>query len=176
MRLLASTTQAPMRIVTGLSIFGAVANLVYGIYVTIIALLKNDVAPGWVSLSLQQSGMFFLICLVLLVLGEYILNMVSLSNEDFASWPDRQQWLPHRILRQSPPHQRRADSFPSRSPLTCRHHRFARPVGYFLDIEFFKPGHSRAGELLSHVVARSFDFQTISLGLTVGTISVWSFR
>lgn len=70
-----------MRMVTGLSIFGAIANLVYGIYVTIIALLKTDVAPGWVSLSLQQSGMFFLISLVLLVLGEYILNMVSLSNE-----------------------------------------------------------------------------------------------
>ncbi|MFJ2465543.1 glycosyltransferase [Pseudomonas sp. NPDC087615] len=81
MRLLLSTTQAPMRMVTGLSIFGAIANLVYGIYVTIIALLKTDVAPGWVSLSLQQSGMFFLISLVLLVLGEYILNMVSLSNE-----------------------------------------------------------------------------------------------
>lgn len=81
MRLLVSTTRAPMRLVTGLSMFGALANLVYGIYVVIVALLKKDVAPGWVSLSLQQSGMFFLISLVLLVLGEYILNMVSLSNE-----------------------------------------------------------------------------------------------
>ena len=32
-------------------------------------------------MSLQQSGMFFLISLVLLVLGEYILHMASLSNE-----------------------------------------------------------------------------------------------
>ena len=46
-----------------------------------VAFLKIDVAPGWVSLSLQQSGMFFLISMVLLVLGEYILNMVSLQNE-----------------------------------------------------------------------------------------------
>jgi polyisoprenyl-phosphate glycosyltransferase len=81
MRLLVSTTRAPMRLVTGLSMFGALANLIYGVYVMIIALLKTDIAPGWVSLSLQQSGMFFLISLVLLVLGEYILNMVSLSNE-----------------------------------------------------------------------------------------------
>ncbi|MDD2685715.1 MAG: glycosyltransferase [Gallionella sp.] len=81
MRLLVSTTRAPMRLVTSLSLFGAVANLVYSIYVVAIALLKVDVAPGWVSLSLQQSGMFFLISLVLLVLGEYILNMVSLQNE-----------------------------------------------------------------------------------------------
>jgi len=81
MRLLVSTTQAPMRLVTTLSLFGALANLIYSIYVVAIGFIKVDVAPGWISLSLQQSGMFFLISLVLLVLGEYILNMVSLSNE-----------------------------------------------------------------------------------------------
>lgn len=81
MRLLVSTTRAPMRLVTSLSLFGAIANLVYSIYVVAVAFLKADIAPGWVSLSLQQSGMFFLISLVLLVLGEYILNMVSLQNE-----------------------------------------------------------------------------------------------
>ena len=81
MRLLVSTTRAPMRLVTALSLFGALANILYSIYVVAIGVLKADVAPGWVSLSLQQSGMFFLISLVLLVLGEYILNMASLSNE-----------------------------------------------------------------------------------------------
>lgn len=81
MRLLVSTTRVPMRMVTFLSLFGAIANVIYSIYVVIIGLFKTDVAPGWVSLSLQQSGMFLLISLVLLVLGEYILQMVSLSNE-----------------------------------------------------------------------------------------------
>lgn len=81
MRLLVSTTQAPMRLVTSLSLFGAVANLIYSFYVVAIGFFKADVAPGWVSMSLQQSGMFFLISLVLLVLGEYILHMASLSNE-----------------------------------------------------------------------------------------------
>ncbi|MFC0669087.1 glycosyltransferase [Azotobacter chroococcum] len=81
MRLLVSTTRAPMRLVTSLSLFGAIANLVYSVYVLAIGLLKTDIAPGWISLSLQQSGMFFLISLVLLVLGEYILHMASLSNE-----------------------------------------------------------------------------------------------
>lgn len=80
-RLLVSTTRAPMRLVTSLSLFGAVANLIYSVYVVAVAVLKIDVAPGWISLSLQQSGMFFLISLVLLVLGEYILHMASLSNE-----------------------------------------------------------------------------------------------
>ena len=81
MRLLVSTTRAPMRLVTSLSLFGAAANLLYSIYVVAVALFMTNVAPGWVSLSLQQSGMFFLLSLVLLVLGEYILHMVSLSNE-----------------------------------------------------------------------------------------------
>lgn len=81
MRLLVSTTRGPMRLVTTLSIFGAGANLFYSIYVIAVAFLKPDVAPGWVTLSLQQSGMFFLISLVLLILGEYILQMASLTNE-----------------------------------------------------------------------------------------------
>lgn len=81
MRLLVSTTRAPMRLVTALSLFGAVSNLIYSGYVVVIGLLKADVAPGWTSLSLQQSGMFFLISLVLLVLGEYIVHMARLSNE-----------------------------------------------------------------------------------------------
>lgn len=80
LRLLISTTRAPMRIVTALSLFGAAANILYSFYVIAIVFLKSDVAPGWVSLSLQQSGMFFLISLVLFVLGEYILHMSSLSN------------------------------------------------------------------------------------------------
>lgn len=80
-RLLVSTTKAPMRLVTSLSLFGAIANVLYSIYVVAVGFLKTDVAPGWISLSLQQSGMFFLISLVLLVLGEYILQMASLSNQ-----------------------------------------------------------------------------------------------
>ena len=80
-RLLTSTTRAPMRLVTMLSFVGASANLLYSFYVVAVALLKEDVAPGWISLSLQQSGMFFLMSLVLLVLGEYILQMASLASE-----------------------------------------------------------------------------------------------
>ena len=81
MRLLVSTTRTPMRLVTSLTLFGAFANLVYSMYVVAVGIFKDDVAPGWVSLSLQQSGMFLLISLVLLVLGEYMLNMISLQNE-----------------------------------------------------------------------------------------------
>ena len=81
MSLLVSTSQFPLRLVTVLSVFGALANLIYSIYVLSVAVFKPDVAAGWVSISLQQSGMFFLISVVLLVLGEYVLHMSSVSNE-----------------------------------------------------------------------------------------------
>ncbi|HDS1655280.1 glycosyltransferase family 2 protein [Stenotrophomonas maltophilia] len=81
MQLLLSQTPLPMRIVTVLSMFGAVANVLYSLYVVAVALFSPHVEPGWVSLSLQQSGMFLLVSLVLLVLGEYILQMASTSNE-----------------------------------------------------------------------------------------------
>ncbi|HEY7774371.1 MAG TPA: glycosyltransferase [Marinagarivorans sp.] len=80
MGLLTSTTRSPMRIVTTLTLFGAGANLVYSIYIVLIGIFKDNVAAGWVSLSLQQSGMFFLLSLVLMVLGEYIINMVNRNS------------------------------------------------------------------------------------------------
>ena len=81
MRMLMSTSRAPMRLVTALCLFGAFANILYSVYVVAVGFFKADIAPGWISLSLQQSGMFFLISLVLLVLGEYVINMARLSNE-----------------------------------------------------------------------------------------------
>ena len=81
-KLMVSTTHLPMRFVTFLSLFGACANLIYSFYVMFIWFFKENVAPGWVSASLQMSGMFLLISLVLLVLGEYILHMANLSNEE----------------------------------------------------------------------------------------------
>ena len=80
LRLLVSSTYGPMRAVTFLTLFGAVANLLYSLYVIVIALLKDDIAPGWVTMSLQNSGMFFLFSLVLLVLGEYVLHMAKLAS------------------------------------------------------------------------------------------------
>lgn len=80
-QLIVSTTRTPMRLVTFLSLFGAGANLLYSLYVLIIGIFAENVAPGWVSMSLQMSGMFFLISLVLLVLAEYILHMASLTTE-----------------------------------------------------------------------------------------------
>src|SRR5262249_7528087 len=49
MRLLVSTTRIPMRLVTSISLFGAIANLIYSAYIVVIVLFKSNIAPGWIS-------------------------------------------------------------------------------------------------------------------------------
>jgi len=43
--------------------------------------VKHDVAPGWTTLSLQMSLMFFLVFLVQAVLGEYVGRILELSRD-----------------------------------------------------------------------------------------------
>jgi hypothetical protein len=78
-RSLIATSRAPMRVASTLSLFGAFANIIYSVYVLIVAAVKHDIARGWVTLSLQQSGMFLLMSLVLFMLGEYMVYMTQLS-------------------------------------------------------------------------------------------------
>ena len=82
LRLLASSTRSPLRWVAFTSFVGALANLIYSGYVILIAVFKANVADGWVTLSLQNSGMFFCVLLVLFVLSEYILNISSTLNSE----------------------------------------------------------------------------------------------
>ncbi|BCU76924.1 glycosyltransferase [Luteolibacter sp. LG18] len=70
--LLAANTRHPLRVVTLAGLTGAVLNLLYACYVVWIYLAKPNVVAGWTTLSLQQSGMFFFICLILAVLSEYV--------------------------------------------------------------------------------------------------------
>ncbi|TZG25854.1 glycosyltransferase [Sphingomonas montanisoli] len=77
--LLFSSTLAPLRFVSMLALLGSVANILYSIYVVIIAFSMNSVARGWTTLSLQQSGMFFLLSIVFFVLAEYMVRMVQWS-------------------------------------------------------------------------------------------------
>lgn len=70
--LLAANTRHPLRMVTAIGLLGAFLNLLYACYVVIIYLIKPTVAAGWTTLSLQLSGMFFFVCLILAVLSEYV--------------------------------------------------------------------------------------------------------
>lgn len=62
---------------TAIGLLGAFLNLAYAVYVLVIYFFKPDVAAGWTTLSLQQSGMFFFVCLILTVLSEYVGTILS---------------------------------------------------------------------------------------------------
>jgi hypothetical protein len=79
--LLMSSTTAPLRLVSGIALLGATLNMVYSVYVLMIALVRGNVAPGWTTLSLQQSGMFFLLSIVVFFLSEYLAHAMSWSLE-----------------------------------------------------------------------------------------------
>jgi glycosyltransferase involved in cell wall biosynthesis len=79
-RLLTSSTDSPLRFATGLSALAALFSIFYSIYIFFIWAFKRDVAPGWVSLSMQQSAMFFLMSLVLMIMSEYILEISRKVN------------------------------------------------------------------------------------------------
>lgn len=70
--LLTSYTRHPLRVVTAAGLLGAMLNLVYALYVVTMFFVKSDIAEGWTTLSLQMSGMFFLVSLILAVMSEYV--------------------------------------------------------------------------------------------------------
>lgn len=74
LRLVVANSMLPIRLVSVGTLFGALLNLAYSGYVVMVGFFKSDVAPGWVTLSLQQSGMFFLISTILFVLTEYMVQ------------------------------------------------------------------------------------------------------
>jgi glycosyltransferase involved in cell wall biosynthesis len=67
----------PLRLVTCVALATGILNLLYALYVVAVTLLKDSVAEGWTSLSLQNAGMFFIICLMLAVVSEYIFKVLE---------------------------------------------------------------------------------------------------
>jgi glycosyltransferase involved in cell wall biosynthesis len=65
-------TTRPLRLVTGAGLLASALNLLYAGYVVAVNLFKERVAEGWTTLSLQISGMFFLVFIILTVLAEYL--------------------------------------------------------------------------------------------------------
>lgn len=76
-----SSSILPLRFASTLALIGAGLNLLYTVYVAFVVLFKTDVAAGWTTLSLQQSGMFFLLSIVLFMLTEYLIQMIRWSSD-----------------------------------------------------------------------------------------------
>ncbi|HTU23725.1 MAG TPA: glycosyltransferase [Gemmataceae bacterium] len=82
MRILVSSSQTPLRLVSTLGIVASSLNLCYVLYVLAIYFFKKEVAPGWVTLSLQSSAMFFFVFLILVSLSEYVVQILAESQDN----------------------------------------------------------------------------------------------
>jgi hypothetical protein len=72
MQILFTASDSPLRLISTLALLGAGLNLIYSIYVVIVSFTQT-VEAGWTSMSLQISGMFFLISLVLSAMAEFLI-------------------------------------------------------------------------------------------------------
>jgi dolichol-phosphate mannosyltransferase len=77
---LVTHSAAPLRLAVYIGVFAGLMNLVYMAYVVAVCLFKDQVAEGWTTLSLQMSGMFFLIFLALVVMAEYLAHILEESK------------------------------------------------------------------------------------------------
>ena len=71
---------AALRVVSLLGLGGSFASLVYSLYVVGIYLTKQDVMPGWTTLSLQASGLFLLVFVMLSMIGEHLARRDALGQ------------------------------------------------------------------------------------------------
>ncbi|WP_239630035.1 glycosyltransferase family 2 protein [Paenibacillus sp. H1-7] len=65
-----------LRIASFTGLFTSFLNLMYVVYVLLIALFKKDVAEGWTSSSLFSSVMFFLMFMIMTVISFYISSVL----------------------------------------------------------------------------------------------------
>jgi glycosyltransferase involved in cell wall biosynthesis len=65
-------SRTPLRLVTVIGCTASLLNLLYVAYVFGVCLLKDHVAEGWTTLSLQNALMFLLVFLTLVMLAEYV--------------------------------------------------------------------------------------------------------
>lgn len=75
--ILTSISPNPMRMISRLSFVFAFLTLSYNIYVIAIYLFKKDVLPGWATLSLEITSLFFMMFVVLAIFSEYVGKLLN---------------------------------------------------------------------------------------------------
>jgi hypothetical protein len=72
-----SSSVAPLRLLSLLTVAVSLLSLAYAVYVVAVALLKRNIVEGWVSIALPMAVIFFFISTILGVLSEYIFKVVQ---------------------------------------------------------------------------------------------------
>lgn len=82
LNVVSSHSSHPLRFMSWIGFFASVLNIFYALYVLVVALTSSHVAEGWTTMSLQISGMFFILFLFMIVLAEYIGKILVEARQD----------------------------------------------------------------------------------------------
>ncbi|MEX0833809.1 MAG: glycosyltransferase [Actinomycetota bacterium] len=78
-----SSSAAPLRVAYVLGLLGAFVNLVFAIYILVVALLVEEVVPGWISLAAPVAFLAVVFSIILAILAEYVFQIAMQSK----GWP-----------------------------------------------------------------------------------------
>jgi dolichol-phosphate mannosyltransferase len=76
-----ANSRHPLRLVSRLGLALSGLNVLYATYIVGVYLFKKDVAEGWTTQSMQMTGMFFFLFLILAVLCEYVGRILEETQE-----------------------------------------------------------------------------------------------
>jgi glycosyltransferase involved in cell wall biosynthesis len=74
-------SSVPLRFVSLLGLTGSLLSFAYSLFVIVNYLTRRDLMPGWTTLSLQVSGLFALVFIILMLLCEYVARVLEESSD-----------------------------------------------------------------------------------------------
>lgn len=74
------TGTLPLRIISITSLIVCLLNLLYSCYIILINIFKENVEPGWASISLEIAGLSFLFSALFCVFSEYLIRFIERST------------------------------------------------------------------------------------------------
>jgi hypothetical protein len=77
LRLLITTSTIPLRSISYIGLAVGCLSILYAMYVVFVYLTKGNVQAGWTTVSLQISGMMFIFSTLFMILGEYVILILS---------------------------------------------------------------------------------------------------
>ena len=82
LEIITSVSAHPIRFITWLGVAAAIGNLIYAAYVVVVNLTNPHIAEGWTTLSLQSSGMFFFLFIIMAIMAEYVGRILAESRQE----------------------------------------------------------------------------------------------
>lgn len=79
--ILTSNSNALLRLSTILGVLAGLCNLLFLVFIFLVAIFKKRIAEGWITSNVLNACMFFLIFIILAIMSEYIATILKESKD-----------------------------------------------------------------------------------------------